>query len=215
MRSVVQPDPAVMDLVTQVRGPVYAAAEGFAHDLHLDVLDHQYQRLGLRRYRRVWLASLKGCSTPVGAVVAYRGPLGFNFSFLENRCDLLMRPGLAPVDEEAVLLHLLQAASSVYDDFQPGYIPVVVDATYAPTLMAHGARQIRTYAQSIWLRAGFHAWYDHVEALYARVRASKKMQRLGLAVPRLNPEPSSRPVTAGDMSIRTPALQAADDHDVL
>lgn len=194
---------------------MYAAAEGFAHDLHLDVLDHQYQRLGLRRYRRVWLARVKGFSTPVGAVVAYRGPLGFNFSFLENRCDLLIRPGLAPDDEQAVMLHLLHAASSVYDDFQPGYIPVVVDDARASSLMEHGARQIRTYAQSIWLRSGFRAWYDHVESLYARVLASKKMQRLGLAVPRLNPEPSSTELTTEGMPSSTPVLQVADDHDDL
>jgi hypothetical protein len=51
-----------------------------------------YRALGLRRYRRIWLAMMDGHDAPVGAAIAYRGPLGFNLSFLENRCDVLLDP---------------------------------------------------------------------------------------------------------------------------
>lgn len=162
---------AIVRLAHQTRGQVYAQAEEFDHqDIGLDALDQRYRKIGLRRYRRVWLASLPRFSDPVGAVVAYRGPLGFNFSFLENRCDVLIQDGLTPEEEQRILFHLLKVAASVYQDFPPAYIPVVIDAARAPYLLQHGASLIRLYAQSVWLRPGFRPWYDHVESLYRRVK---------------------------------------------
>lgn len=73
-------------LAERARGRVWAQAEELDQDdIELDALDQLYARVGLRRYRRIWLAHLPGRDEPAGAILAYRGPLGF--SFLENRCD--------------------------------------------------------------------------------------------------------------------------------
>lgn len=167
----------IFRLAQRTRGTVYAQAEEFDQpDVGLEALDQRYRKIGLYRYRRVWLATLPRFQEPVGAIVAYRGPLGFNFSFLENRCDLLIQDGLTLEEEHNVLFQLLQAAAPVYQDFSPGFIPVVVDQARAPFLIDGGGTLIRNYAQSIWLRPGFQKWYDHVEALYRRVKASNHTQ---------------------------------------
>jgi hypothetical protein len=56
----------------------------------LNAVDELYRGVGLRRTRHVWLAYRANKEEPVGAAIAYRGPLGVNFSYLENRCDLLL-----------------------------------------------------------------------------------------------------------------------------
>ena len=94
----------LFELAVRTRGRVYAVAEELDHeDLLLDAVDQLYSTVGLRRYRRVWLAMLDGYYGPVGAAVAYRGPLGSNFSFLENRCELLVEPTLTGEQAGAVM----------------------------------------------------------------------------------------------------------------
>lgn len=164
------------ELAEQTRGRVYAKAEELGiDDLLLDSVDQLYARVGLRRYRRVWLAMLPGHDLPVGAAIAYRGPLGFNFSFLENRCDLLLSPALTSDQVADVALTLLAAAASAYEDFEPGAIPLIADDRAAPVLQSAGCQFIRQYCQSIWLRDGFVPWYRHVEKFYDRIiRANKR-----------------------------------------
>jgi hypothetical protein len=79
-------------LAVAARGPAYVAAEGLGDpDLSLSGLDRLYRRVGLFRYRRAWLAS--DGQGPIAALVAHRGPLGLNCSFIENRADLFSAPG--------------------------------------------------------------------------------------------------------------------------
>ena len=115
----------------------------------------------------------------MGAALAYRGPLGFNFSFLENRCDLLLSPTLTDDQIPVVALPLLAAAASAYGDFEPGAIPVIADDRVAPVLQSAGAQFIRRYCQSVWLRDGFIGWYRHVENFYDRIIRAKKRHGLG------------------------------------
>jgi len=49
---------------------------------------------------------------------AYRGPLGVNFSYLENRCDLLLHPTLPESEVSEAASALLTACSKAYDDFE-------------------------------------------------------------------------------------------------
>ncbi len=103
----------------------------------------------------------------LGAALCYRGPLGFNFSFLENRCDLMMRPGLSAWQIRAVVESLLAAARGAYWQIGCGFIPIVVDRATAAAVHEIGATPVREYSQSIWLKPAFEAWYDHVDGLYA------------------------------------------------
>jgi hypothetical protein len=159
----------LLDLAVRARGRVYATAEELdQEDLLLDRLDDVYRAVGLRRYRRIWLAMMDGHDAPVGAAIAYRGPLGFNLSFLENRCEVLLDPALTGDRAGSVARALVGMAAPAYADFRPGWMPLVVDAFLAPRRLGEGVRPLRRYAQAVWLRAGFLAAYRHMERRYQR-----------------------------------------------
>lgn len=167
--------PALADLATRARSAIYSVSEALDQpDLGLVATDEMYRRAGLRRYRRVLLAEGRGGHL-LGAALACRGPLGMNFSFLENRCDLVLEPGLPSEARRTVLSGLLGAAGPVYRDFEPGFVPTVVDLCDEAAMRAMGGELIRHYAQSIWLRPGFADWYRHVERVYER--AERAMSR--------------------------------------
>jgi SAM-dependent methyltransferase len=195
--------PELFDLAVQARGAVYARAEELdADDLLLEELDERYRHVGLRRYRRVWLATIPGSDRPCGAAVAYRGPLGLNLSFLENRCDLLIGPELEPGLAGRVAVALAAAATAAYDDFPPRWLPVTCDAGVTPALRAIGGQPIRQYARSTWLEPSFAAWYEHVASFYERVaRADRRRglasgangRALGALAAPAKPAPAPRP----------------------
>lgn len=171
---------ALLDLVRRTRGEVYAQSEQVLDgDLELEAVDGLYRQVGLRRTRTVWLAFVPGLEQAAGAVLAYRGPLGLNFSFLENRCDLLLRPGLAESEARAVTNALIHAVSGAYEDFRPGFIPVVTDEQAGTLLLQRGARWLRAYSQSIWLQSGYEAMYRHMEGVYARIDAFSQRRGFG------------------------------------
>jgi hypothetical protein len=167
-------------LATAVRGRVYAVAEELDHeDALLEQVDELYRKVGLRRYRRIWLGFLPGRSEAAAALIAYRGPLGFNFSFLENRLDLLVRPEVSEEDASAVIRSLLCAAAPLYADFAPGRMLVTCDDRCRPLLERLGGQFIRQYAQSIWLKEGYIGWYRHVEKFYERIMKAEHRRGLG------------------------------------
>jgi hypothetical protein len=168
--------PALSELVRSARGEVYLSAEGLDEDdLNLEEIDDLYRRAGLRRYRQVYAAELSGCPGLAGALIAFRGPLGFNFSFLENRADLITATNLSREQAAAVSLALVAAGRSVYADFEPGYVPVVAADIEASALITAGAIILRRYCQAISLRTGYPAIYDHFRRSYdQRVRQGEK-----------------------------------------
>ncbi len=168
-------------LARAARGPVYVAGEELdADDLLLEGVDELYSRVGLRRYRRIWLAYLPGSNEPAGAAIAWRGPLGLNFSFLENRCDLLLAPGLDALQRGPVVRALVSAASEAYTRFPSDAVPVITDCLTSSHLKTMGGALVRQYSQSFWLeQRGLLGWYHHVEKFYDRMMRAEK--RYGLA----------------------------------
>jgi hypothetical protein len=175
---------ALCDLAARCRGAVYVTAEELGHDLELEAVDRLYQAVGLRRTRQVWLAYRTGENAPVGAALAYRGPLGVNFSFLENRCDLLLAPGLSAQQATDVTAALMARAADAYDRFELEEIPVVADSASAAALVACGGQMLRSYCQGIWLERGQPALYRHVDRFYTRLlhRADRRSVSTKLAV---------------------------------
>jgi hypothetical protein len=160
---------ALGDVASLARVPLYVAAEELDRDVELRSVDRLYRAVGLRRTRHVWLAYRAGSREPLGAALAYRGPLGLNFSFLENRCDLLLSPGLPPALAVAVTSALMHDAADAYADFELDDIPVVADAESAPALAACGGQTLRNYCQGIWLMSGQPALIRHIDGFYTRI----------------------------------------------
>lgn len=157
-------------LAIVARGGIYITAEELDRDVELRGLDELYQGAGLRRTRQVWLAyANRRGDQPVGAALAYRGPLGVNFSYIENRCDLLLDPTLPEHMRPAVVASLLNASANAYSDFEIEEIPVIADQTAAPSLLGFGAEFLREYCQGIWLKSGQPRLYRHVDSFYSRV----------------------------------------------
>lgn len=160
---------ALCELARASRGQIYVAAEELAGDVELKAVDELYRNVGLRRTRQVWLAYLQGKNEPIGAAIAYRGPLGVNFSFLENRCDLLLHPKLAESEASDVVTTLLRASFAAYGDFELDTIPVIADPVASVILIQLGAEYLRDYCQGIWLKDGNLRFYRHIDGFYSRL----------------------------------------------
>jgi hypothetical protein len=158
-------------IASVARGSIYVAAEQLASDPELTAVDRLYRQVGLRRTRRVWLAYRDDKDEPIGAVIAYRGPLGLNFSYIENRCDLLLHPTLPQADALDVVSSLLRASASAYEDFELDAIPVIAEELAAPALQQLGAEFLRHYCQGTWLQAGQLRFFRHVDGFYSRLLA--------------------------------------------
>ncbi|MEU6392348.1 hypothetical protein [Streptomyces sp. NPDC046939] len=155
-------------LATKTRGWVYLCAEELDRDdLRLTEVDHLYRLVGLRRYRRLWAQRVSG-GRMRAAAIAQRGPIGLNFSFLENRCDLLVDPAAKPGEARRAVRALLAAAGAEYRSFPPQAVPVVCSAQVAPWLQELGATLVAPYSQAMWLAAAYDDWYRHIEETYAR-----------------------------------------------
>jgi hypothetical protein len=161
-----------LSLIASVaRGRIYVDAEQLLSDPELTDVSNLYREVGLRRTRRIWLAYREYKDEPLGAVIAYRGPLGLNFSYIENRCDLLLHPTLPEADAVHVVSALLKASSCAYDDFELDTIPVIAEEIAAPALFQLGAEFVRHYCQGTWLQEGQLRFYRHVDGFYSRLLA--------------------------------------------
>jgi hypothetical protein len=163
-------------LAETTKGHVYVAAEELGGDVSFKALDLLYRRVGLRRTRHVWLAYNKRQSRPIGAAIAYRGPLGLNFSFLENRCDLLLSASLSEAELKSASAALLNSALTAYENFELEHVPVIVSESSVPALLSLGAEFIRHYCQCIWLKGSYPRAYRHVDSFYSKIldRAGKR-----------------------------------------
>jgi hypothetical protein len=184
---VVPYDPSHKEALSTVahasRGNVYVSAEELLSDVELKAVNELYLSVGLRRTRQVWLAYQGRKNEPVGAAIAYRGPLGVNFSYLENRCDLLVHPSVDDSDVSSVAASLLKVASAAYQSFELAAIPVIADPIASSALIRLGAEYLRDYCQGIWLKDGNIRFYRHIESFYSKLmaRADKHFMEPSLA----------------------------------
>jgi hypothetical protein len=174
----------VSQLATRLCGPVHSAGEAWqSGDLEMRALDAEFKLVGLRRYRQVFIATAVGSVEPCGFAVAYRGPLGLNFSFLENRCEIWLEQGLESTQRKIAFLALLAAASSTYEDFELSFIPVVGANDLCENLVAEQkANLVQRYTKVTWLRDGFNDWYNHVDGFYGNLEKYRaRKNRAGAA----------------------------------
>jgi hypothetical protein len=166
---------ALCAVASAARGRIYVTAEELAGDVEFEAVNELYRRVGLRRTRHVWLAYRGNKEQPLGAAIVYRGPLGLNFSYLENRCDLLLHPTLAESETLGVVASLLKVSAVAYRDFELDEIPVIADQIAVPALVKLGVDFVRHYCQGIWLKDGNPGFYRHVDHFYSRllVRAER------------------------------------------
>jgi hypothetical protein len=169
---------ALLEIAAAARGSIYITAEELEEDVDFAAVNELYRRVGLRRTRHVWLAYRANKEEPIGAAIAYRGPLGVNFSYLENRCDLLLHPTLPESEVSEAACALLSACSRAYDDFELEEIPVIAEEMATHVLYTLGAQFLRHYCQGIWLKDGHPRFYGHVDGFYTKLLARMERQEL-------------------------------------
>lgn len=175
--------PELFDLACETRGHIYAAGEGLTdHDLTLSTLHNLFQSVGLTRQRKVVLLYRPVEDVPVGAAIAYRGPLGFNLSLIENRCDILLGNSLTNDEILPAIATLIDGVRDRYKGFPPGYIPVTGDNKVQDAVLAASAgRVLRRYAHFGVTQDGFAKWYDSIVNIIGRVvrhRAKKEAKKI-------------------------------------
>jgi hypothetical protein len=178
----------LLTIASASRGNIFVKAEELdADDIELDELDKKYQQIGLRRKRYIWLA-YDVYKKPLGAAICYRGPLGLNLSFLENRCDLLI-PELYYSKLDQICNALMEKIKQVYFDpdfdqkinlklkFPLNYIPVITCRKVAQYLKNNGAHHIRYYNQCIWFIKDYHKYYRYLEGQFKDIIAYMKAKK--------------------------------------
>lgn len=173
----------LFELACETRGHVYATGEGLADDdLTLSALHKHFQSVGLTRRRKVVLLYRPVEDTPVGAAIAYRGPLGFNLSLIENRCDILLGDSLTADEILPAVATLVDGIRDRYNGFPPGYIPMTGDNMMEDAILTSSAgRLLRRYAHFNVARDGMGKWYDSVVNTIGRVvrhRAKKESRKI-------------------------------------
>ena len=172
----------LLAIAAAARGSIYITAEELEQDAQFIAADKLYREVGLRRTRQLWLAYQAHKDEPIGAAIAYRGPLGLNFSYLENRCDLLLHPTLPEAEVSEAASSLLKAASQAYQDFELAEIPVIVEEMATHVLFKLGAEFLRHYCQGIWLRDGHPRFYRHVDSFYSKLLARAEKHEMQAAL---------------------------------
>jgi len=158
------------DALERLAGRVVAASEDLrAGDVGLEHLDGLYQARGLQRRRRVMIAKDGVSGRILGIALAYRGPLGLSFSFLENRCDLYVTPTVEPDARMAIAMAIVHELDAWYADLPLMGVMCAVDPDLGMLMTAHGCEPGPVYTRTVWLRPGFCAWYQAIERAYARL----------------------------------------------
>jgi len=174
VRETCRADADLLELASAARHPGFPAAVSLASDPCLAVIDRRYRLVGLRRYRRIWTVRDRR-GRLLGAALAHRGPIGLNFSFLENRCDLLLASSPPDVAAEASAA-VLGAAVDAYADFLPGFMPVLVaehEHGAPQPLITLGGQFLNRYAQVVWLTSGLPQLYTYFDTALRRPGATE------------------------------------------
>jgi len=171
----------LIEIAWAARGRVFAIAEELEHDdINLEALDEAYRLVGLRRYRSIWMAysfSSRGGARPVGAAMAYRGPLGLDFRFFQNRCELLIHPTMPKSSAAAVAGALLRAAAPAYDELELDRVPVIVDERTAAVLVEMGGEWKESCELAIILRPAYADWCRHLRKARSHLLSNREDER--------------------------------------
>lgn len=138
-------------------------------DVTFSKIGKSYKDVGLNKSRTIIKVVDPNTKNTVGCVIANRAPIGVNFSFLENRAYFILDKGLDESERKKVTALLSLEAKKIYSDFELQAIPIVTDKVTSEVLTDQGAKYIRTYMQSLWLRSGFAQWRQHIVSFLERI----------------------------------------------
>jgi hypothetical protein len=155
---------AFRDFIMDNRSRLFYDSEYFASDPYLKSTDSLFSKSGLQRTRFIDIVY-----TVVGiqaVVISYLSSPGINFSFLENRTEIIVQDGvdLSPhlISEIGGVLRKRMLSSAILR-------PVVTDRRTGTALIQHyGATLLHEYTRRIWTKEAFQELYDYITNKYCQ-----------------------------------------------
>ncbi len=167
-----------LEFIQHNAGEIYVKTEGFdGGDSYLLELNEEFRSIGMSRRRHMYLAYIKGSSTPMAALVANTGPFAMNLRFLEKRSELFVSGDLPKAHLADLCGELIKAASAHYEPVEPGFIPIVTKEYGAEGLKHHGARLHTLYHQHLAVPENELLVDYHLNLLRLRYEKMKKMMQ--------------------------------------
>jgi len=154
------------NFVMEQRGELFMKVQELdSEDINLKKLNDRFKSHGLKRTRRIFAARIPGSTKIYGVIIINESSLGFNFSFFENSCELI----LCKKSNAQLLLQiahkLLFRASEIHALSPLKYIPVLTDPGYSALLEELNGKITRNYNLFIMLKGGYERYYEEVDEL--------------------------------------------------
>jgi hypothetical protein len=148
------------------RGELFIKAQELnSDDINLTNLNNKFKRHGLKRTRRVFAAKTFNSDKIYGVIIINESSLGFNFSFFENSCELILCNESNPQFLLKIIKKLLFKASEINLLSSLHFLPVLTDPQHSVLIEKLNGKVTRNYNLFIMLKGGYEKWYEHVDRL--------------------------------------------------
>lgn len=149
------------DFIIQQKGLLYYYGEEIESDPFFALINRQYQEIGLERSRDI-LMVYKG-NWLKAVILRYIGPQGINFSFLENRIEIIVDTASK---SESELFHAIGNAIHEMGELQ-GFSPIVVNHVFSDMLESVGAQKLRLYTRFLLTKTAIRSWISVLTEKYS------------------------------------------------
>ena len=149
------------DFIIRQKGFLFYDGEEIETDPFFATINQQYQEIGLERSRDILLVYKENQLKAV--VLRYTGPLGINFSFLENRIEVIAD---MESKNDSELIHAIGNVILRKGTGQ-GFSPIVVNHDFSGILEHVGAKQLRQYTRFLLTKAAIQSWIKILTAKYS------------------------------------------------
>ena len=144
------------NFIIQHKGPLFYDSEEIESDPFLCTINHQYQEIGLERSRKIVLIHKEDQLKAV--VLLYKGPLGINFSFLENRIEIIVDTNCQ--DDYNLVYSIGNLVHEMNSNSITGFTPIVTGHRFSEMLERNGAKILRQYTRHIWTKDAMIVWLN-------------------------------------------------------
>jgi hypothetical protein len=152
--------------VTEQRGELFLKVQELnSEDINLKKLNNRFKSQGLKRTRRIFAAGVPGSPEIYGVIIINESSLGFNFSFFENSCELILCKNSDAQFLLQIAHKLLFRASEINALSPLEFIPVLTDPIHCMVMAELNGKVTRNYNLFIMLKGGYERYYEEVEEL--------------------------------------------------
>lgn len=152
---------SLKNFIVQQKGVLFYESEEFETDPFFNMIDHHYQKIDLNRSRDIYMIYKENLLKAV--VLKYKGPLGINFSFLENRIEIIVDTN-SKIEDDLVysignIIHGMRL--DLY------FSPIVINHNFSIFFECNGAQILRQYSRYILTKSALQTWLLSMKKKYS------------------------------------------------